>query len=181
MNAAICFSGGIASGKTTLASAVAVRLGLQVATFGGYVRSEARRRGAEEHREALQALGEALIGEMGWISFCTAVLEEAGWTPGNSIVVDGIRHVAALEAVRAIVNPMPTKLFLVAVAQAVRQDRNDNRPQERTELAKADLHSTERDVHQSLPDLADLVLDGTRDPDALVEEVLLTLGKSAHK
>jgi dephospho-CoA kinase len=172
MNLVVCFSGGIASGKTTLASAVADRLGLKVATFGGFVRGVARTRGIAERREELQALGEALIAEMGWRAFCRAVLDAAGWVDGGSVVVEGIRHVAAFDAIKRLVAPVAAKLFFVDVPRDVRQARVEGaRRGEATDLSKADAHSTETDVHGALRDLADYVLDGTRDLRALLEEV----------
>ncbi len=172
MNIVLCFSGGIASGKTTLAMAVADRLGFKVATFGGFVRGVARTRGISERREDLQALGEALIQEMGWEDFCSSVLRVAGWAPSASIVVDGIRHVSAFEAIKKLVAPVPAKLIFVDVPRAVRQARSDEtRTGDATDLAKAETHSTERDVHGSLREMADLVLDGTIEVDGLVEQV----------
>lgn len=172
MNVVICFSGGIASGKTTVASAVATRRGLNVATFGGFVRDTARTRGIAEEREALQALGESLIEEMTFDGFCRAVIDRAGWAPGSAVVVDGIRHVAAFHSVKKLVAPVPCKLFLIDVPREVRQARADEaRPTDRTDLAKADAHSTEEDVHGALREVADHVLDGTRDVDELVAEV----------
>src|SRR5258708_7620449 len=160
MNVVVCFSGGIASGKTTLATAVADRLGLKVATFGGFVRGAARTRAIAEGREELQALGEALIAEMGWGAFCRAVLDAVGWSVGASVVVDGIRHVAAFEAVKSLVVPVPARLIFVDVPREVRQARAAESRAGGGDLAKADAHSTERDVHGALREMADLVLDG---------------------
>lgn len=177
MNVVVCFSGGIASGKTTLATAVADHLGLTVATFGGFVRGVARTRGIAEQRAELQALGEALIAEMGWGAFCSAVLDAAAWSVGGSIVVDGIRHVAAFEAVKSLVVPVPARLIFVDVQREVRQARAaESRTGEGGNLAKADAHSTERDVHGALCERADLVLDGTREVEVLVDEVCRSLG-----
>lgn len=125
MSVVACFSGGIASGKTTLATAVAERRGLKVATFGGFVRQTASSRGIPEERDALQALGEKLIAEMTFDGFCRAVLAAAGWTTGSSAVVDGIRHVGAFESIKKLVSPVPAKLFLVDVPRDVRQARAD--------------------------------------------------------
>lgn len=172
MSTVICFSGGIASGKTTLASAVAKHRGLRLATFGGFVRQVANRRKIPEEREALQELGAALIAEMTFDGFCSAVLRDAGWTSGGSVVVDGIRHVPAYEAIERLVSPVETRLFFVDVAREVRQSRADNPDRaERTELTKADAHSTEIDVHGPLRTLADRVLDGTKTLEELVEDV----------
>jgi dephospho-CoA kinase len=176
MRVVACFSGGIGSGKTTLASAVAERMGLKVASFGAFVRQTAGSRGIAEEREALQALGETLIAEMTFDGFCRAVLEAAGWNGAGSLVVEGIRHVAAFERIKRLVAPVPAKLFFVDVPRDVRQVRADGaRPDQHADLAKADAHSTEKDVHGALREIADLVLDGRRDLDALSEEIVGSL------
>lgn len=166
-----CFSGGIRSGKTTLAAAIADRVGLRVASFGDFVRARARDKGLAETRENLQILGEALIQEMTFEGFCRAVLEASGWAPGSAVVVDGIRHVAAYEAVTTLVAPLPTRLLFVDASEDVRRARLAGRPGEGTDLKVAEKHSTERDVHGTLRGLADLVLDGSRQPEDLVEEI----------
>lgn len=171
MSIALCFSGGIGSGKTTLASAVAERFSVTTASFGRFVRHAAKERGISEEREMLQALGEKLIAELGWPTFCGAVLDESGWKPGSTLVIDGIRHVAAFEAVRDLVAPMPASLIFVAVPRELRQTRVDERIGEQTDLAKAELHSTEAQVREVLRGKADLIVDGTRDLFALVEQV----------
>lgn len=171
MNGVLCFSGGIASGKTTLSAAVAERLGMRRGSFGGFVRQTAKERGVEDTRESLQSLGETLIAEMGWDGFCAAVLHAAGWTPGSTLVLDGIRHTSAFETVRKYVAPMTTVLVFVDVERDVRQARADSA--QAADLAKADTHSTEQDVHNgALRNAAIIVLDGTKEIDALVDDVV---------
>lgn len=176
MSLVLCFSGGIASGKTTLASAVAERLGARSASFGRFVRATAEARGMAEEREKLQALGESLIEEHGWEGFCRAVLDAAGWRPGMPLVIDGIRHVTAFETVRGIVGPVEAKLVFVDVDQTVRKARAKDRTTETADLAVADAHSTEKDVHGPLFKMADLVVDGTGEVSSLAEEVCRVFG-----
>lgn len=167
----LCFSGGIASGKSTLSAAVAERLGIPRASFGGFVRQQAKERGLADTRETLQALGEALIAEMGWEKFCAAVLAAAQWTPGAALALDGIRHTLAFETTKGLVAPMEAKLIFVNVEQEVRQARAEGA--KATDLARADAHSTEQDVHSgALRKMATIVLDGTKGVEVLVEEVL---------
>jgi len=177
MNSVICLSGGIASGKTTLAGAIATRLGVPHASFGRFVRATAGERQIPEERENLQTLGEVLIAELGWEGFCRAVLNDGGWQPGAAIVVDGVRHVIALATIRQIVQPGAAKLIFVDVPLQIREARiEEKRHQEATTLAKADAHATEKDVHGSLRSMADLVLDGTRELTSLVDEVQARIG-----
>jgi cytidylate kinase len=169
MSVVLCFSGGIASGKTTLARAVGDRLSVPVASFGDFVRAAARDSGLPDDRATLQQLGEKLIADLGWEDFCRRVLSAAGWAPGAALIVDGVRHVAALENIRRVVTPTPVRLVFVVASREVRDRRAAVRG---TELADADEHSTERDVHDALHQLADLRLDGTLDVADLEEEVL---------
>lgn len=172
VNVTLRFSGGVGSGKTSLAAAVSVRAGTALASFGRFVRATAEERGITADRENLQALGEALIHELGWEKFCRSVLETADQRANAPLLVDGVRHIAALEHVERLVAPMSTKLVFVDVPKDMRQARLDaTRPAEGTVVARADAHSTEKDVHVALRSRADLVLDGTRELDALVAEV----------
>lgn len=94
--AAIAFSGSIASGKSTIAAAVAEALHWPCVSFGNYVRFVARSQGLVESREVLQAIGADLV-EKDVAEFARAVLAQADWRPGQSIVIDGIRHVTVLD------------------------------------------------------------------------------------
>jgi len=101
----LAFSGGIGSGKSTLSSGVAEALEWPRVSFGRYVRAVALDRGLDaESREVLQEVGESLI-TAGWVPFCRAVLTQADWRPERSLVVDGIRHVEALQTLRALAAP----------------------------------------------------------------------------
>ncbi len=169
---ALCFSGGIGSGKTTLAVAVSVQFGLRHASFGQFVRAAAKRRGLPSSREHLQQLGENLIEELGWEDFCRGVLAEAGWSAKQPIAVEGVRHTLALDTITRVVAPMAVRLVYLDVAPTIRELRlRSERPDDAADLARADAHPNERDVHVELRARADLVLDATRDHEFLVAEV----------
>jgi hypothetical protein len=71
---------------------------------------------------------------------------------------------------------VPAKLIYVEVARDIRQARADNaRPAQQIDLARADAHSTEKDVHGALRDVAELVLDGSQSVETLVEDVFRAL------
>ncbi len=176
MSIVLCFSGGIASGKTSLASAAADRICMPSASFGRFVRSTAQARGVSPERASLQTLGESLIAEWGWDGFCRGVLEAGGWTSGRGIVVDGIRHELALTTVRSLVAPVVTKLVFVEVPVDVRERRSLNRLDDTTDLATAEKHSTEHDVAHVLRRIADLIVDGTHDVSALIDELTRAFG-----
>ena len=100
---ALAIAGGIASGKTSLAKALSERLAWPRASFGDCVREVAAEQGLGTLRETLQAVGEALIAA-GWDSFCRRTLCEGGWRPGGPVIVDGIRHVEAIDHLRAVLH-----------------------------------------------------------------------------
>jgi dephospho-CoA kinase len=168
----VCLSGGIGSGKTEVSRQLAERLACARASFGDYVRAVARSRGVEETRERLQALGEELVTE-NLRSFCVAALELAGWQRGSVLVVDGIRHLEALEMMRALVAPVPVILVHLGTPDDVRAARlSASRAHDAARLSVLDQHSTEVQVKDRLRECADVVLDGTLSVDALVASIL---------
>ena len=161
----IGFSGRIKSGKTTVSQAVADALSCQRASFGDFVRAEATRQGLDaESRSVLQDVGEMLIVQ-GWPQFCRNVLATADWQPGSSVVVDGIRHAEAVRQLARIVDPIPFVLVHVAVDEEVQQHRIQD--EESQNLEDTEFHSTEADVKEVLPMMADLVIDGSHSVDDL--------------
>jgi cytidylate kinase len=170
------FSGRIKSGKTTISEAVAEALQWPRASFGDYVRSVAARRGLDPgSRPVLQDVGESLIAE-GWPEFCQAVLGTVNWEPGDSLVVDGIRHAEVVDQLKAMVGPFRLYLFHVQVDEEIRAERV--RRSEHEQLRDAEAHSTEADVKAVLPSMADLVVDGANPFNLIVEEILAFLDKS---
>lgn len=163
----VCVSGGIGSGKTETSSKLAAHLGWERASFGDYVRSVAAQRGLPEDRSALQQLGEQLIGA-DLRAFCLAALEHGGWSAGRGLVVDGVRHVEALEMIRRLAAPLEVFFIYLSTPEDVRLGRLKSRAghdaQQLTELEK---HSTEIQV-KSLHEVADIVLDGTLTVEMLV-------------
>jgi dephospho-CoA kinase len=164
------FSGGIASGKSTLSEAVALSLGCPRVSFGGFMRAEAKRRGISTDREALQALGEELVARDP-DGLCRSVLAQTGWIPGGPLVVDGIRHVAIADRVRKIACPSEFRLVHVDTDGVARGARFTARGEDFSRLAEFDAHSTERDVKRGLPEIADLVVDGNQSIESLIEQV----------
>ena len=168
----LAVAGSIGSGKSTLAHGVAAALDWPVLGFGDYVRQIAHQQGQEESRAVLQEIGAALVaaGEDG---FCRAVLGAAGWAPGQSLVIEGVRHVEIVLALRRLVRPTPLKLVFVAVDEDIRQERLQTRAlADAAQLPQIDQHSTEIQVKAALAPLADLVVDGTQLPGTLIKEIV---------
>ena len=172
---AVAIAGRIGSGKTTLASILADRLQCPVASFGSYVRSVALQRGLDPaDRSALQDLGEELIGE-GWHSFCRSVLNHGGYVSG-AVVVDGIRHVAAITTIRELVTPTPCRLVAVSVRDESRTERLRPRGVTPEAVQAADAHVGESEVNQVIED-AEFVVD-EKDPTEAADAVLRWLAVS---
>ena len=66
----------------------------------------------DQSRESLQELGSTLIAE-GWDKFCWGVLNQANWKIGDSIVVDGIRHLEGLQNLKLMTYPAEVLLVFV--------------------------------------------------------------------
>lgn len=168
---ALGFVGKIGSGKSTVSTAVAEALGWPRTGFGDYVRALAAQKGLAVDRQTLQRLGESLVNA-GPAEFCRAVLDQANWEPGKSVVVDGIRHAAIVSALRETVAPVELLVVFVAVEDSLREARVQTRDgQNHAPLSLLDAHSTESDVDSLLSKMADLTIDGDRPAGVLASEI----------
>ena len=168
----VCLSGQPGSGKSTIARLVANSLNCNVTSFGDYLRDVAASFGLSEDIDSLHDIGEALIHE-GWSSFCRAVLDSGDWIPAHSLVVDGIRHPEAIKAIRSIVRPMPVYWVFLQLEKSARVQRL----KKRDNLAADEIDrlidiSNEDQRIDSLPRLADFVIDGELEPRRVLGEIL---------
>ena len=173
LHTVIAFSGGIRSGKTSVSSEVANRLGIPRVSFGDHVRQLVHERGGDpEDRKLLQSVGESLVRDK-VTPFCRAVLAQArsSWAPGASLIVDGLRHVEAADAMRPLVAPAQLKIVLIGAERDVREARLAGRATAQG-LQQWDIHSTEVQVHAVIPQIADLIVNGSDAPPKVVEEIL---------
>ena len=144
---AIGVAGRIGSGKTTLASLLAKRIGCPRASFGEFVRSSAQARGLDfTERSILQDLGDELIAE-GWTPFVDAVLLQAGYSSGP-VVIDGIRHLSAIETLRSRLDPTPLVVVAVDISDEQRRQRLHDRGLESHDVKSADAHANESKVDE---------------------------------
>ena len=170
----ICFAGRVSSGKTTLSKAMADALKWPRASFGDYVRKEARRQGLNESREVLQKIGASLVEDTD--KFCNKVLDQVSWKSGQNLVIDGVRHSEILGSLKRLAGP--SEVFLIFVEtneQTIRKRRVDKNTSGEDNLSDLEAHSTEREVTTALPTIADLVVDGAHPLDILVQEMVAWL------
>jgi dephospho-CoA kinase len=167
----ICIAGSIASGKTTLADALHAALpGSERLAFGDVVRRRARKYRLEPTRQELQETGLRLIRE-GWPAFVDELLSELEGEP-HALIVEGVRHREAVEALRERLPTRQLLLVYVAVPESQRRDRLAHRAEHEQALE----HGVERDV-ESLRAIADLVVE-THQPTE--ELVALVCGRLEH-
>jgi dephospho-CoA kinase len=167
----ICLAGSIASGKTTLAEALHTALpGSERLAFGDVVRRRARKHRLEPTRQDLQETGLRLIRE-GWPAFVDELLSELKGEP-LALIVEGVRHREAVDALRERLPTRQLLLVYVAVPESQRRDRLA----QRAEHEQALEHGVEQDV-ESLRAIADLVVETNRPTE---ESVALVCGRLGH-
>lgn len=169
------FSGSIASGKTTISVNLAKQLGCPRVSFGDYVRKVTLERGLDvSSRDVLQNVGESLI-KGGWRKFCSSVLGQINWEPGQTLVVDGIRHKEALVKLKELTAPSRMFLIYITSSQVVQDKRLKEKGISSQQMESIESHSTEKDVKSELPAMADITVDGSKTADENVQDIITFL------
>lgn len=173
----ITLAGPIGSGKSTLARAIAAASGAPSAGFGNYVRSLAAERGQDvERRQVLQDLGHELV-QADARAFLEGALAWSGHASGQDLLLDGLRHVSILDALRQReAEGLDTvTLFYLDTPRETRRARVAARGVSLTQMEADEAHPAERDLDEKLRAAADAVLDGTKDLEALTRDALATI------
>lgn len=169
-----CFAGKIGSGKTSVTRAMAQCLNWRRVAFGDYIRAElARRGGNPEIREELQDLGQHLV-DSDPVSLCRAVLGAGNFSPGEDLLVDGIRHAAVYRALVEIVKPSRTCLIYLGATDDVRSLRAAERGDA---IAGAVDHRVEAELATTLPTIADAVVEAGGSFTRVLSDCLDVLGR----
>jgi len=159
MASVLALAGRIGSGKTTLTTALARVLECKRASFGDYVRHVVMTRGIEPTRENLQKIGTELL-EQNRLRFCSEVLHHSGWTPGEALVIDGLRHAETIDLIQQLVSPLRLRIVYLEIDDDIRLERLGARGEgEREALFLAEAHSSEQQVTSILARQADLTID----------------------
>lgn len=169
---AIAISGLIASGKTTIAHKLADKLNAKYGSFGKTLRAIAIAQGLKNERHVLQRLGEEWI-ERRCAKFCELTLAEANWTSQDSLVIEGLRHVQALEALKHLLRPIKLILVYIDADDTLRAKRLMDAGLDSQELKRLDSHSTEIQVQSVLKQMADYVVISNESPENIVSNIIL--------
>jgi dephospho-CoA kinase len=165
---AVAFAGKLGSGKTTVSQSLAEVLGWPRACFGDYVREAVRKAGLQGTRENLQAIGTELL-EKDPKEFCSSVLLSCGWKTGQDLVIDGLRHVETIEIIRKLVHPAILRIVFITLPESTRLQRLEKRGE--SDVAAAELHSSEQQVASAVYARADLVIEGNKPLMSIVAEL----------
>jgi cytidylate kinase len=161
MNSIIVFGGSSRTGKTTLARRLADLLRCKFVSFGDNVRSEAKRRGIlAPTRKDLQDLGQELV-QTDVLSFCRDVLTTVGFSPGEPLVIDGLRHTEALQAISDLSGGQSIKLIYLYASVEIR-NRRSGTAGGKSDVRNIDAHEVESQTNSQLREMADLAVDASR-------------------
>lgn len=171
---ALGVAGGRGSGKTSVSTLLAIRLNAKRASFGEYLRGEARRLGLEETIENLQDVGQRLVSTSP-VKFVENVVQTSGWNGKEVLIIDGIRHLEILEALRSVLSPTQVRLILLKVDSEVRKKRLEHRGDDISNFERLDNAPTEVQIFSLLPRAADLVVDGSLSLDEIANKIIRTV------
>jgi dephospho-CoA kinase len=176
----IGIAGPIASGKSTLARALAQEFSLKLISFGDFVRQEARVRGLDvADRQVLQDLGQSFVDE-DVCSFVAEVFAHAGYRLGDRVVLDGVRHEYVWEeiSVFAASHGSPARLVFLVMSEEERHKRLNARGTSSDQASALDRHASEAEVRVRLANKADVRLDALQSHGSMLALIARQLGLS---
>jgi len=107
----LAVSGKIGSGKTTISKLIAKQYCLLYVSCGDYVRYEASLKNISCTRSELQRLGEVLVSNPE--DFVNNLLHYSKWDKIGGLIIDGVRHLEVLFALRNKLAPKKLKLIYI--------------------------------------------------------------------
>lgn len=163
MSTVLALSAKIKTGKSFVGKPFAKSVGWDYVSFGNYVRLITEQRGLPANREVWQEVGEDLIRN-NLEEFCRSVLAQApNWKPGKPLLIDGVRHVEVSNLLKEIVAPSKYVLALLEVKEETRMERlHREEVKENDVIKRIESHSTEAQVKNVIPQIADFIIDGNQ-------------------
>lgn len=119
----------------------------------------------------LQDLGQSLV-QADPDAFCRNVIDQIAFVPGGNLVMDGIRHADMQRRVATAVLPSDTRLIYLAADDDFLAQRVRRRGASEMELRRANDHEVEQELLESLPGIADAIIDTSQPPKVVVLECL---------
>lgn len=166
-----CISGKIGSGKTTIGKMIANEIGGIHGSVSDFLKAELKKQGiTTPTREQLQDLGVAYI-ENGWVEFASQTVKHIGRKKELPFVIDGIRHINFLNAIKMICWPAPVYEVVLHA--------NDDTLQQHISIRGAEVfdstHRAEGDL-EGLLAIADIVIDiDGKEKEEVLKELLMKL------
>ena len=172
MSTVLALAAKIKTGKSFVGRPFADSVGWDYVSFGDYVRLVTEQRGLQANREVWQEVGEDLIRN-NLEEFCRSVLAQApNWKPGKPLVIDGVRHVEVSNLLREIVAPSKYVLALLEVNEETRIERfHREEVKENDVIKRIESHSTEAQVKNVIPQIADYRINGNEPLPILIERL----------
>ncbi len=159
-----------------MARELAARLNSVASSFGEYVRYLAAAAGEDTERQSLQHFGQRLV-EADTEAFVDSFLKWAFPSTGDALVIDGVRHVAVDKALRMRSAASGHDYFLILLETSF-ADRAKRRPETvEAELLKLEDHPVEREAVTALPQVADIIVDGSGDQADVLSRIALAAPK----
>ena len=169
----IALAGGAGSGKTTVARALADRLGGHVAGFGDFVRDLAAQQEGTGHPN-LQRFGQSRV-ERDPAGFVRAFLAWAAppWAP---LIIEGVRHEAVDRTLRAWASSEGRPYALVFIDTSVGDRAVRRTGGDLAGIRAIDEHPVERETARDLPRVADALVNGSGSVGEVLARVIGALG-----
>lgn len=163
MRRIIGFSGKYGCGKTTLSIKFAEDINAKLVSFGEYIRDNAKQRELDYlDREVLRKVGKEQIN-LGWPVFCEKMLKFFNYNNEKLLVVDGVRHVGCLDGFRVLYPDSNIYVVYVEISDILSAERQKNRGDKNIYTYNGRLHVTEEQVINTIPSIADIILDGNNE------------------
>lgn len=177
----VCFSGRIGSGKSSVTEALSTALNWERAGFGDYLRHRITEQGGDPtSRQTLQDLGQSLV-ELDPDAFCLAVLQFGKYREGADLLVDGIRHADIYRRIVRLTAPACVRLIHLEADDTEIAGRVAARANGSVDLPRAERHPVEAELAQSLPSIADVIVNANKSLPSVLDaciDALVSFGVS---